>query len=163
MGNSSLIVFQMIESSIRWYACLRRLPIPRKPSQSTSPLAGFLTAYEITLADEMGWAKFQNGQLLRAAEREGFDVLLSGDQTIKYEQSMAGRTIAVASMSDNHRRIVKDYVAAIVETVCHRSKPTHYQSTHYPVRVEALIIVPAMDRRSRLQLTERRGCCGSRG
>jgi hypothetical protein len=45
--------------------------------------------YDIKLADEMGWTKFQNGQLLSAAEREGFDVLLSGDQTIKYERSMA--------------------------------------------------------------------------
>jgi hypothetical protein len=38
-------------------------------------------------------------------------VLLSGDQTIKYEQSMAGRKIAVVSMSDNYWPIVKDYVA----------------------------------------------------
>ena len=82
-----------------------------------SPLASFLKTYDIKLADEMGWAKFQNGQLLSAAEREGFDVLLSGDQTIKYEQSMAGRKIAVVSMSDNHWPIVKDYVAAIVEAV----------------------------------------------
>ena len=82
-----------------------------------SPLAIFLKAYEVKLADELGWAKFQNGQLLHAAEREGFDVLLSGDQTIKYEQSMAGRKIAVVSMSDNHWPIVKDYVAAIVEAV----------------------------------------------
>jgi hypothetical protein len=65
----------------------------------------------------MGWAKFQNGQLLSAAEREGFDVLLPGDQTIKYEQSMVGRKIAVVSMSDNHWPIVKDYVTAIVEAI----------------------------------------------
>jgi hypothetical protein len=82
-----------------------------------SPLASSLKAFDIKLADEMGWAKFQNGQLLSAAEREGFDVLLSGDQTIKYEQSMAGRKIAVVSMSDNDWPIVKDYVAAIVEAV----------------------------------------------
>jgi hypothetical protein len=72
-----------------------------------SPLASFLRAYDIKLADDMGWAKFQNGQLLSAAEREGFHVLLSGDQTIKYEQSMAGRKIAVVSMSDNHWPIVR--------------------------------------------------------
>jgi hypothetical protein len=78
-----------------------------------SPLASFLRAYDIKLADDMGWAKFQNGQLLSAAEREGFHVLLSGDQTIKYEQSMAGRKIAVVSMSDNHWPIVKDYVEAV--------------------------------------------------
>jgi hypothetical protein len=82
-----------------------------------SPLARFLRAYEIKLADEMGWATFQNGQLLSAAERAGFEVLLSGDQTIKYEQSMTGRKIRVVSMSDNHWPIVKDYVDAILKAV----------------------------------------------
>ncbi len=82
-----------------------------------SPLAGFLSAYDIKLADEMGWAKFQNGELLRAAEQAGFEVLLSGDQTIKYEQNMAGRTIGVVAMSDNHWNIVKDYIDDIIEAV----------------------------------------------
>ena len=50
-----------------------------------SPLPRFLWEYEIKLADEVGWATLQNGQLLSAAERAGFEILLSGDQTIKYE------------------------------------------------------------------------------
>lgn len=34
----------------------------------------------------MGWSRTKNGQLLDAAEQAGFKVLLSGDQTLKYEQ-----------------------------------------------------------------------------
>ena len=51
------------------------------------------------------------------AEAAGFDVLLSGDKTIRHEQNMAGRQIALVYMSDNHWPIVKDYVAAIVKAV----------------------------------------------
>lgn len=82
-----------------------------------SPLPRFLWEYEIKLADEVGWATLQNGQLLSAAERAGFEVLLSGDQTIKYERSMIGRKIGVVSMSDNHWTIVKDYADAILKAV----------------------------------------------
>ena len=65
----------------------------------------------------MGWSRIENGQLLDAAEQAGFDVVLSGDQTIRYEQNMTGRKIGIVSMSDNHWPIVKDYVLAIAEAV----------------------------------------------
>ena len=68
-------------------------------------------------ADEMGWAKLKNGQLLNAAEAAGFDVLLSSDKTIKYEQNMTGRKIGVVAMSDNHWPSVGEYGSAIAEAV----------------------------------------------
>ncbi len=55
----------------------------------------------------MGRSRTKNGVLLDAAEEAGFEVLLSGDQTIKYEQNMRGRKIGVISMSDKHWPIVK--------------------------------------------------------
>ncbi len=69
------------------------------------------------LAEEMGWATIANGRLLTAAEQAGFNVLLTGDQSLRYEQSMIGRSIAVVAMSDNHWNIVKDHIAAIVNAI----------------------------------------------
>lgn len=77
------------------------------------PLRRFLNACDVKVADEMGWSRTKDGLLLDAAEQAGFDVLLSGDQTIKYEQNMSGRKIGVISMSDNRWPIVKGYVQAI--------------------------------------------------
>jgi hypothetical protein len=54
---------------------------------------------------------------LRAAESADLDVLLSGDKTIRHEQNMAGRRIAVVYMSDNHWSIVKDHVSAIGDAI----------------------------------------------
>lgn len=65
----------------------------------------------------MGWSRSKNGLLLDAAEQAGFEVLLSGDQTIKYEQNMSNRRIGIVSMSDNHWPIVRDYVSTIAEAI----------------------------------------------
>ena len=69
------------------------------------------------VADEMAWSRSKNGLLLDAAEQAGFEVLLSGDQTIKYEQNTSDRAIGVVSMSGNHWPIVKDYVSAIPDAI----------------------------------------------
>ncbi len=81
------------------------------------PLERFLRAYHVQKADEMGWAKLKNGNLLDAAESAGFDVLLSSDKTIKYEQNMIGRKIGVVAMSDKHWPLVGNYGSAIAEAV----------------------------------------------
>lgn len=65
----------------------------------------------------MGWSRIKNGLLLYAAEQAGFEVLLSGDQTIEYEQNMSDRKIGVVLMPDNHWPIVKDYVPGIAEAI----------------------------------------------
>jgi hypothetical protein len=65
----------------------------------------------------MGLAQVQNGRLLQAAEEFGFDVLLTGDQSLKHEQKMAGRKIGVVAMSDKNWKIVKDYVTGVSDAV----------------------------------------------
>ena len=67
--------------------------------------------------DEMGWSTLKNGQLLDSAEAAGFDVLLSSDKTIRYEQNMAGRKIGVVSRSDNHWPSVGEYGSDIARAV----------------------------------------------
>ena len=65
----------------------------------------------------MGWARLKNGELLEVAEQAGFDVLRSGDKTIRHEQNMEGRKIAMVYMSGNHWPIVEPFAPAIVEAI----------------------------------------------
>jgi hypothetical protein len=81
------------------------------------PVRRLLTACEVKVADEMGWSRMKNGLLLTAAEQAGFDVLLSGDKSMQYEQNMAGRKIGVVAMSDNHWDIVRPYVQQIAQAI----------------------------------------------
>ena len=56
------------------------------------PLREFLTGHEVKTAMEMGWAALMNGELLSAAERE-FDLLITCDRNLRYQQNLAQRTI----------------------------------------------------------------------
>lgn len=37
---------------------------------------------------EMGWHEFRNGDLLQAAERDGFDVLITSDKNIRHQTAL---------------------------------------------------------------------------
>jgi hypothetical protein len=51
----------------------------------------------------MGWDAITNGDLIRLAESE-FDVFVTSDQNIRYQQNLAGRHIAILELSTNDLR-----------------------------------------------------------
>ena len=67
---------------------------------------------------ELGWQSLQNGALLDAAEIAGFDLLLTCDQNVRYQQNFSGRRLAILILSTNHWPTIKRAaakVAALVE------------------------------------------------
>jgi len=54
------------------------------------PLRRSLAGHTVSTARELGWERFKNGRLLDAAEAEGFDLLLSADQSMRYQQDLRG-------------------------------------------------------------------------
>src|SRR5271167_718328 len=65
------------------------------------PLMFWLTGHDVETAYERGWARLSNGDLLRLAEQSGFDLMITTDQGIQYEQNLAGRRLALAVLSTN--------------------------------------------------------------
>lgn len=59
------------------------------------PLRRYLQGHEVRTAFEQGWAALANGELLAAAEVDGFDVFVTTDMNLRYQQNLAGRSIAV--------------------------------------------------------------------
>ena len=76
-----------------------------------------LCQHEIVTASWMGWRKLKNGELLQAAEENSFDVFVTGDQTLAYEQNLADRRMAILALSANNWPIIKDYVAEILAAI----------------------------------------------
>jgi putative NIF3 family GTP cyclohydrolase 1 type 2 len=76
-----------------------------------------LADFETFTVQYMGFASLKNGELLRQAEASGFDVFITGDKTMEYEQDMRNRKIAVISLSACHWQIVKPHVGRIVLAV----------------------------------------------
>ncbi len=64
-----------------------------------------------------GMAGLKNGALLAAAEEAGFDVLVTGDRTLHYEQNLLTRRIAVVSLSAVEWPVIAPHIAKIVATV----------------------------------------------
>jgi hypothetical protein len=62
-------------------------------------LAGALPGHTITTTKARGWDRLSNGALLSAAEQAAFDVLLSIDGRIRYQQNLAGRKIALVVLT----------------------------------------------------------------
>jgi hypothetical protein len=64
------------------------------------PLRRLLAEFEISTAQEMGWGRVKNGELLRRAEGV-FDAFLTADQQLKYQQNLKGRMLAILVLSTN--------------------------------------------------------------
>jgi len=62
------------------------------------PLRHELSGHYITTAREMHWEGLKNGRLLDKAQAAGFDVLLTVDHNIRYQQNLTGRATAVVVM-----------------------------------------------------------------
>ena len=82
-----------------------------------APLRRALTGHEIITAFECGWGTLQNGELLRAAEVGGFEVIITTDQNLRYQQNLVGRRLAILVLLTTDWRLIRqhtDYVAAAV-------------------------------------------------
>jgi hypothetical protein len=59
------------------------------------PLRAHLAEHTVETAYERGWAKVKNSQLLKAAEEAGYDLLITTDQNLKYQQNLGPAKLAV--------------------------------------------------------------------
>jgi len=60
-----------------------------------APLRRHLPRHAVSTARQMGWQELENGDLLTAAETAGFEVFLTGDKNLSYQQNLKDRAIAL--------------------------------------------------------------------
>ena len=73
--------------------------------------------HSVRTAYEEGWQTLSNGELLRAAEQAGFDVLLTTDTSLPYQQSLEGRRIAVVILNRNRWLLIQMRIEDIIAAV----------------------------------------------
>ena len=59
------------------------------------PLRRYLTSHVVDTAFERGWSALHNGALLNSAEQEGYDLLITTDQNLRYQQRLADRQLSI--------------------------------------------------------------------
>jgi predicted nuclease of predicted toxin-antitoxin system len=75
-----------------------------------------LSHLDIRTVQDMGWAGIKNGELLRRAETE-FNVFVTADQQLLYQQNLSGRTLAIIVLPTNQVRTVVSLLPAIEESL----------------------------------------------
>ena len=60
-----------------------------------APPRRFLGGHSVDTAYERGWSDLRNGDLLREAEKDGYDLLITKDQNIRFQQNLAGRRVGI--------------------------------------------------------------------
>lgn len=98
-----------------------------------SGIARFLPAHTVTKAKDRGWDTLTNGDLLTEAERAGFDVLLTADKNMRYQQNLRGRRIAIIVLSTPQWPVVRLYVERVAAAV-NAAKPGSYTEVEIPSR-----------------------------
>lgn len=95
------------------------------------PLRRHLSEYHIRTCFEEGWAALRNGELLASAEAAGFDILITADQSFRYQQNLAGRRIGVVELPTNRLALIEQLVPEIQGALA-RATPGSYQIVPLP-------------------------------
>ena len=90
-------------------------------------LRNLLGPHEVVTVAFMGWASLKNGELLKIAEDNGIDVLLTGDGTLSYEQNLTGRRLAIVALSAIQLPIIRKHLPKIIAAI-HEAAPGSFQA-----------------------------------
>jgi hypothetical protein len=94
-----------------------------------APLRKALTGHTVETAFERGWSTLQNGLLITAAEEAGFEVFVTTDRNLKYQQNLATRTIAIVVLLTTSWPRIERQLPRVVAAI-HESTPTGYIEVH---------------------------------
>ena len=82
-----------------------------------APLRRSLAGHQVETAYERGWSRLKNGDLLEAAERAGFAVLVTTDTNLRYQQQLAGRRIAIVVLTTTSWPRIRRALDAVIVVI----------------------------------------------
>ena len=96
-----------------------------------APLRHGLPLHGVETTHERGWSTLRNGDLLQAAENAGFDVVITTDQNLQYQQNLAERRIAIVVLSTTSWPRIRAATEAIADVVA-RCATEHFIEISIP-------------------------------
>lgn len=91
-----------------------------------------LEGHEVSTAEQCGWGRLENGDLLTVAEQSGYDLFLTADKNLRYQQNLAGRKISLLVLGQSPWPLVSLHILAIVEAV-NAATPSSYAEVEIPL------------------------------
>jgi predicted nuclease of predicted toxin-antitoxin system len=96
-------------------------------------VARFLTSHSVVEARERGWDKLANGELIAVAEQAGFEVMVTADKNIRYQQNLEARKIALVVLENSQWPMVK-LVAEKIAAAVNAAQPGSYAEVDVPFK-----------------------------
>ena len=93
------------------------------------PLRRWLPDEDVRTCHEEGWDAFRNGELLAAAEAAGFEIFITADKNLRYQQNLATRRLAIIELPTNRISALPFLVPALLQAIanatpgCYREIP----------------------------------------
>lgn len=81
------------------------------------PLRHELVGYSVDTVYEQGWSTLANGALLAAAEQAGYDVFVTTDQNLRYQQNLAARRLAILVLRTTSWPKIRPHVRRIQDAI----------------------------------------------
>jgi hypothetical protein len=73
--------------------------------------------HTVTEARARGWGELENGELLSQAEAAGFEVMVTTDKNLRYQQNLATRKIAIVVLGNGRWTLIEPHMAQVVAAV----------------------------------------------
>jgi hypothetical protein len=96
-----------------------------------APLRRFLTGHLVSTAYEEGWSTVTNGDLIRLAEQKGFELLITTDTNLRYQQNLESRSISILVLTTTSWPRIKAAAALVVQMVDDLGS-VDYRELHIP-------------------------------
>ena len=94
------------------------------------PMHRFLEGHDCRTAQQCGWGGVSNGRLLELAESE-FDLFITSDQNLRYQQNLLGRRLSILQISTNKLRPIRSS-AGLIQSVIEGIKPGEFRTPAIP-------------------------------
>jgi len=95
------------------------------------PIRAHLVGHAVRTAAQQGWSMLRNGDLLLAAEEAGFEVPLTTDKNIRYQQNLSARRIAIVVLGRQQWPELKPHVQRVVDAI-DAAMPGSYAEVEIP-------------------------------
>ena len=94
------------------------------------PMYKLLSNHACSSVQDLGWGGIKNGDLLQRAEDE-FDLFITSDQNIRYQQNLAGRRIAILELSTNDVNRIQS-ASTLIQEALQRIQPNEFRQLTIP-------------------------------
>ena len=92
------------------------------PVQVSNALVG----HDVSTAQKKGWSGISYCELLQRAEQDGFELFIVADKSLRYQQNLKGRKLAILELWTNHRPTLEKHLDRI-RTAAARISPGEYR------------------------------------